>query len=246
MAAVAAAVAPALNRDALLREAVSLGYQEDELQRTPTYALASMVSERRKKKKNKERGADDPGRTGQEDVEVYAHQLADVGQTVERLALQAQADEVAPDATAAGANDDAKTVVNMDFITSTENPSDQKYKRFSFLAAAKSDLTKAIKTNTELLQQVAEKLDADDVMVIRHDIQQAQMQLELVLREMREIHQWFSEVHQQKHEFYQQFLQHSKDLTGNLTCHFQRKMQNIQKYMVAMTEQAQLQVGDLK
>jgi hypothetical protein len=83
-------------------------------------------------------------------------------------------------------------------------------------------------------------------MVVRHDLQHNQMQLELVSREMRDIHQWFSEVHQQKHVFYQQFLLKSTDLTGQLKTHFQRKMDNIQKYMVALTEQTQLQVADME
>lgn len=231
------------NREALIREAVSLGYREDEIQRTPTYVIVSMVAERKKKKKKKDKDRDDPQppRTGAEDVQVYAEQLKDLGQTVERLQENKLALTSSEDP-----HDDAKTVVNMDFITSTENPSDQKYKRFAFLVAAKNDLIKAIKTNTALVQSTASELDEDDVLVMRHDIQQAQHQLDLVNREMREIHQWFAEVHQQKHVFYQQFLQRSADLTGNLSSHFQRKMENIQKYMQAMTEQAQLQVKDLQ
>jgi len=244
MAAVAAAD-PGLAHDTLIREAVSLGYRKEELERTPTYVIASMVAERKKKKKKHDKKKDrdaSPPKTGAEDVHVYAEQLADLGQTVERL------NELKLTAPAAGevAEDDTRTVVNMDFITSTENPSDQKYKRFSFLVAAKNDLIKAIKTNTGLLQSVVKELDEDDVLVMRHDIQQAQYQLDLVNKEMREIHQWFAEVHQQKQVFYQQFLQRSADLTGNLSTHFQRKMENIQKYMQAMVEQTQLQVNDVK
>lgn len=240
MAAVAAPTA--LAHDNLIREAVSLGYRQEELERTPTYVIASMVAERKKKKKKHDKKKD---KTGAEDVQIYAEQLADLGQSVNRL-NEAKLTAPLVGEVAKEPDDDTRTVVNMDFITSTENPSDQKYKRFSFLVAAKNDLIKAIKTNTALLQSVAKDLDEDDVMVVRHDIQQAQYQLDLVNKEMREIHQWFVEVHQQKQIFYQQFLQRSADLTGNLSTHFQRKVENIQKYMRTMIEQTQLQVDDVK
>lgn len=236
------------DHDTLVREAVSLGYKEDQIVRMPTYVIASMVAERKKKKKKHHAHDGKPPRTGAEDVRVYEEQLTDVEQTVHRLheARLATPSNVEEALGPADALDDAKTVVNMDFVTSTDNPSDQKYQRFSFLVAAKNDLILAIKKNTALLSTEAQQLDQDDVAVMQHDIAQAQAQLALVNREIRDIHQWFAEVHQQKHVFYQQFLKRSTDLTGNLSTHFQRKIENIQKYMRSMSEHAQLQVSDVK
>lgn len=133
--------------------------------------------------------------------------------------------------------DDTRTVVNMDHVTSTTNPADQKYKRFSFLISARNELLKAIRTNTDLLNNTSKDLDPDDILAVRHDIEQAQFQFDLIDKEIREIHQWFSEVQHQKQVFYEQFLKKSTDLTGNLTAHFQQKMLNIQKYVNEMTQQ---------
>lgn len=127
--------------------------------------------------------------------------------------------------------DDNKTVVNMDFVTSTANPAEQKYKRFGWLVAAKNDLTESIKRNTHQLEVCRQQLDVDDVLVIQKAIKDAQYQFSLVEQEMHEIHQWFCEVNQQKQAFYQEFLRQSSDLTGDITAHFQLKLNGIQKYM---------------
>lgn len=128
-------------------------------------------------------------------------------------------------------DDDNKTVVNMDFATSTANPAEQKYKRFGFLVGAKNDLTESIKRNTHQLEVCRQHLDGDDVLVIQKAIKDAQYQFSLVEQEMHEIHQWFCEVNQQKQAFYQEFLRQSSDLTGDITAHFQLKLNGIQKYM---------------
>ncbi len=224
------------DRNALIQEAVGLGYKEDEIARTPTYVIQSIVAER-KKKKNKPPPSSH--KAGAADVHVYAEQITDTvppatTRVAEEMLKKAEAD------------DDTKTVVNMDFMTKSQNSSDQKYNRFAFLVAAKNDLIKAIKTNSALLESHRTNFDEDDVQVIRREIEHSQYQLGLVNTEMREIQQWFSEVHQEKHVFYQQCLQSSADVSGHLTSHFQRKMENIQKYMRAMHDQAQLTPEDLK
>lgn len=234
---VATTAAPPIDKEALIREAVSLGYKPDEIARTPTYVIQSMIAERKKKKSKRQ-----VHRTGDADVKVYAEQIV--------YAAPATLVDTAKDAVATAKGDDdqddTKTVVNMDFITSTENPSDQKYSRFSCLVAMKGDLIRSIKTNTALLQTNLTKFDSDDVAVVQREIAKSQHHLGLVNTEIREINQWFSEVHQQKYAFYQQFLQNSANVTGEMTSHFQRKMENIQKYMRAMHEQSQLHADDLK
>jgi hypothetical protein len=103
--------------------------------------------------------------------------------------------------------------------------------RFSFLASAKNDLVNSIKRNTHQLEVSMKQLDSDDILVIQKAIKDAQYHYTLVEQEMREIHQWFCEVNQQKQAFYEEFLKQSSDLTGDITAHFSLKLQNIQKYM---------------
>ena len=127
--------------------------------------------------------------------------------------------------------DDGATVVDMNYVTTTTNPADQKYKRFQFLVCAKNDLVMAVKTNSALLQANLNQLDEDDVLVVKKEIESAQHQLNLVNNEIREINQWFQEMNAQRQSFYEQFLQKSHDVSGDLKNHFQKKMENIQKYI---------------
>jgi gas vesicle protein len=82
-------------------------------------------------------------------------------------------------------------------------------------------------------------------MVIKKEIEQSQYQLNLVNTEIREIHQWFQELHAQKQSFYEQIVKKSTDMSGNITSHFQRKSDNIKKYIAAMQEQAQIHIKDV-
>jgi hypothetical protein len=209
------------NREALIQEALALGFKPDLLQRCPTYTLSAMVQDKRKESHRRKKS---PPET-----------QPDLGSVVERLQDRKAEEDF----------DDKATVVDMEHITSTENPSDQKYKRFSFLICAKNELIAAIQNNTQLLQTHKDKLDPDDIAVIHGEIEKSQYQLNLVNAEIQEIQQWFHEVHVQKQIFYTEFLKNSTDISGELSSHFQRKVDNIQKYMQAMHDTSQLKPQDL-
>jgi len=210
-----------ISREALVQEALKRGIKEDVLHRAPTYAIMSMIQDRSGGTKKTERKKDEK--------DIRAH----VKQSVEQLSKEHK--EKSTD------DDDNVTVVDMSFVTSTENPADQKYKRFTSLVAMKNNLVEAIKNNSQVLQTNKDHLDEDDIMVMDKDIKLAQHQLTSVNTEIREIHQWFQEVSVQKQQYYEQLLKKSNDISGNLTSHFQRKTENIKKYIIAMQEQAQNQ-----
>lgn len=203
--------AKAVDRVALIKEAVEKGFSEESLQRQPTYTIMSMIAQ---KKRQKEKTETKPSIN---ELVTKAHQ---------ELTHDEEEDF-----------DDTKTVVDMSHMTNTTNPADQKYKRFTFLVAAKNDLVNAIKTNSGLLQANMEHLDEDDVLTVQKEIAGIQHQLNLVNTEIREIFTWFREVNQAKAQFYEQFLKKSSDMSGNMTTHFQRKMANIEKYMTSMNQQ---------
>lgn len=202
--------AKTVDRAALIKEAVEKGFSEESLQRQPTYTIMSMIAQ---KKKQKEKTETKPS----------------INELVTKAHQELTHDEED--------FDDTKTVVDMSHMTSTTNPADQKYKRFTFLVAAKNDLVNAIKTNSGLLQANMEHLDEDDVLTVQKEIAGIQHQLNLVNTEIREIFTWFREVNQAKAQFYEQFLKKSSDMSGNMTTHFQRKMANIEKYMTSMNQQ---------
>jgi len=221
-----------VDREALIAEAVNRGFKEEVLQRSPTYTIVAMLQG------NKGSSRDESSRRSRKHKRAHkpppgvAKYVQGVTEKLEDTKHQQEFDDTA-------------TVVDMNYVTSTENPSDQKYKRFSFLVCAKNELIAAIKTNSSNLQANLDHLDEDDVATVKKEIQDSQYQLNLVNTEIKEIHQWFQEVHAQKQAFYEQFLKQSSDISGKLTSHFQRKMGNIQKYIGAMQEQAQLTVKDI-
>lgn len=129
------------------------------------------------------------------------------------------------------AYDDSATVVDMDYVTKTANPADQRYERFQFLVSTKKKLRQAISNNSRLLETNMDHLDEDDVAVMRSVIAENQEQLRLANNELREIHEWFDSVQKQKQVFYNQFLQESTDITGKLKTHFTRKLKHIKNYI---------------
>jgi len=204
--------AKTVDRAALIKEAVEKGFNEESLQRQPTYTIMSMIAQKKKPEVKKEKSVPKP--------------------SIEHLVKVANQELAAEEDF-----DDTKTVVDMGHVANTTNPADQKYKRFTFLVAAKNDLVNAIKTNSGLLQANMEHLDEDDVTTVQKEISGIQHQLNLVNQEIREINTWFQEMNQAKAQFYEQFLKKSSDMSGNMTTHFQRKMSNIEKYMTSMDQQ---------
>jgi len=213
-----------MDRTALIQEAIATGLSEEVLIRAPTYTIVSMISEKKNKNQKKLRKEQEQRQDREGEI------VGQVQNVVDKLKESAD-DDI----------DETATVVDMQYITTTNSPSDQKYKRFSSLVAVKNDLVKAITNNSMLLQDHMKHLDADDVLALKREIEQTQHQLKLVNCEIRDISQWFKEIHAQQHILYQQLLKKSSDMTGNLSQHFQRKMENIQRYMEDMQNQARVE-----
>jgi len=193
-------------RETLVAEAKKAKISDDVIARTTTCALQSLLKdEKDKQKKHSKRPT----------VEDF------VKSTNEHLQNSKDPEDI----------DDNATVVDMSHVTSTTNPSDQKYKKFTFLAAARNDLIAAIKTNSALLQANLDNLDEDDVMTMKRDIEGIQYRLNLVNTELKEIQQWFVEMNAQKQSFYEQLLHKSHDISGDLRDHFTKKMENIKNYV---------------
>ena len=195
-------------RETLIQQALQMGLDESMIKRATTYSIEKMIA-----------SAGVP-RTEKKRSKVENH--------IRPSFLKENKAEI---------DDDAKTVVDMSFATATTNPADQKYQRFRFLTATKNDLMTAIKNNTGLYQANLDHLDEDDVLIMQKEIQEVQSNLALVNTELHEIHQWFNEMHVQKQRFYEEFLKKSADISGKLTSHFQKKMDNIQQYMTSMENQ---------
>ncbi len=196
----------AVNRAAFIQEAVKRGKSPDDLARMSTISIAYMLQDEASQKAKPAKPQDT------------------IRQVQEKIRAQTDAEDA----------DETKTVVDMSYMTEHTNPADQKYARFQFLGHAKKDLLQAIKQNTTSLQVNLQQLDEDDVQIVKKEIAEAQARLQSVNVEMAEIHQWFQEIHTQRQVFYQQFLQNSTDVTGDMKTHFQRKLDNIQRYMQAI------------
>lgn len=202
-----------MERAPLEKEALRLGMSADTVARSPVYLLAAYVNDHQSLRSRGEQRP--PSASSAKDS---------IRHVQERLA-ESKISE--PE----DLNDDAKTVVDMSYMTEHTNPADQKFARFEFLTKVKSDLLAAIKQNSNCLQANADFLDADDVQIVKHEIEAEQEQLKSVNTEIAEIQHWFQEMQVQKQAFYQQFLKGSNDFTGSMNAHFQRKLQTIQRYM---------------
>jgi hypothetical protein len=223
-----------MDREALIAEAVQQGYQAETLQRQPTYAIVSMLQDKRHQphddvSRRSSRSAK-PGREGKHGRDAARKVREAVGRIEDTKFDQ---------------DDDTATVVDMSYMVNTDNPADQKYVRFTDLVKMKKQFMQGLHTNSKLLKSNRDQMDEDDIEVSKRELQAIQKHLQLVNTEIREIQQWFAEAHAMKEAFYQQYLQKSVDVTGNLTDHFQRKLERIQHYNEAMQEQAKLSDKDL-
>lgn len=206
-----------LNREELLELGASRGLSQEHMERLPCYSIISELKAKKSDSDSKSRRST-----------TKAPTASSIKQSVRELrtAMAEQEEEQT--------FDDSATVVDMEHVTQTTNPADQRYKRFKGLRSLKKTLMESISINIRLLERSLDHLDEDDVAVVEREIADIQQKLKLVTLELREIHEWFESVHAQKQEFYQQFLKDSRDVTGNLTSHFTRKLKHIQKYVADM------------
>lgn len=218
-----------LSREKLTQLALEKGASANQLARQPTYAIVQLLEEQEEREKkraqqyiktasrsSKAKRATQRPFTATEQKELQAIQEAEHGDTF----------------------DDTETVVDMSHVVNTNNPTDEKYHRFIFLAKAKSDLVNAIKNNSTLVKAAQEVMEPDDMEAFHQNLMASQQKLKLVTGEMKRIHQWFNEVYQEKKQVYQQLLKEAVDLDGTLEHHFREKMNNIQKYIQSMAEQS--------
>lgn len=197
-----------VDRADLITQALELGIDKQILDRSPLYAIELMIKE------------------AIEDTKASQKRSSSVPpppSSPQKLDVREEEDV-----------DDDQTVVDMSHIVNHDNPADQKYNRFRFLVRAKNDFTDAIKNNTRILQKQHDKLDPDDILVIETEIKSMQSDLDLVNKEMREINQWFHEVHAARQAYYQELQSNLSDISGNVKDHFQRKCENLNAYIANM------------
>lgn len=204
-------------RAELVKRAMERGYDEAQISRMTNYVLETLLSKRER----------EPPRHHKHQHEVTA---AATSAAVRLHSVERKDQEP-----------DTQTVIDLEHVTETKNPADQKYHRFRGLAAMKHDLEASVQVNGRLVTTHRSHLDEDDVLAVQREIEQTQYQLSLVNKEMREILTWFNEVMEQKRVFYKEFVSGSSDMSGNLTSHFQKKLENIQQYMSEMQKLQQQQ-----
>lgn len=130
-----------------------------------------------------------------------------------------------------GDDDDTQTVFDMEHLTSSNTPADQKYNRFKQLKKIKKHLEKALIQNSEVLKDFRDRMDPDDILKFEETLNQNKKDIELAKVELLEIDQWFKDAYKDRLSFYQHLIAKSSDVTGQLTDHFQVKILAIQKYM---------------
>jgi ribosome-associated translation inhibitor RaiA len=213
-------------REELVKTAVEMGMSKDIVGRTPTYTLESMI---KGKSSKREKATSKKGEFLKTSVSPIEQKQQEITSEIRKI-VEENKQKYIPD-------DDTMTVVDMSHVTTTENPADQKFKRFDFLVCAKNQLLLGIKTNSGLTEANREKLDEDDMFVLQKEISSQQEQLNLVLNEMREIRAWFEEVRAQKIEFYEKLSGKVVDISGGLSIHFNNKLEKINKYLESLQKE---------
>ena len=206
-------------RTILIEEAIALGHKSESLSRMPTYMIKNAIHNN---------GHGKPARSVKKSsrrVNRTEHRRKRLNNVVHDLNVEA---EDLPK------EDDTVTVVDMSHITTTENPSEQKYQRFTFLVKVKNEMVQSISINTKISQENMDKLDPDDTFVIEQSIASAQENLKSINLEMDELKVWFHEVHKEKKILYERISSTMVDVTGNMMSHFHDKMNNIDKYMQSL------------
>ncbi len=197
-----------VDRAALIAEAKRRGYSEEQLLRQTNHSIQTMLAQKQHRHRK------------------IAPSLDQYVKMTTQALKPRDLDEV----------DDTKTVIDMSHVTTTSNPIDKNYKRFQMLSQYKNELISAIQINSTLFQEHQKQLDEDDAAIMQQEIAHIQKQLSEVTAEMRELHQWFIDTNLLKQSFYEQFLKNSKDVSGALSSHFQKKLDNIHQYMKSIQE----------
>jgi hypothetical protein len=214
-----------VQRSLLENEANRLGFDSEYIKRTPTYAIEKMIEDSKNTNTDLNKN-DNRKQLSQKSFKKTGTNTP----SLETRSLTYQPDK----------DDDTVTVVDMSHVTNTKNPNDQKYQRFIFLVNAKNSISKAIEVNSKLLEANGDKLDADDKFIMKEDISKSQEHLKLLFIEMKELQVWFQEIHEIKKNFYEKLSGRVVDVSGNLVCHFTKKMENIDRYVRELHEESEM------
>ncbi len=166
----------------LIEQAVSLGFDPDELARWPSYVIAEKVGE--------------------------VKPLEPVGVV-----------------------DTAESVIDMPTFS---NVGDKNFARLEFLLETQKSLKRAVEDNTAALNACVSEWEADDIVVLRKEIDSSQTHLRLMEPEIQELKLWFAGQRHQKLEFYKSVAPKLVDVTGGLDKHFRPKMMRIDQQLQAL------------
>jgi hypothetical protein len=168
-------------RAELIEQAVSLGFDPEELARLPSYVIAKKVG----------------------DVKPV-----ELVQT-----------------------DTAESVIDMPTYS---NLGDKNFARLEFLIETQKSLKRAVEDNTAALNGCVSEWEADDILVLRKEIDSSQTHLRLMEPEIQELKVWFAGQRHQKLEFYKSVAPKLVDVTGGLDKHFRPKMMRIDQQLQAL------------
>ncbi len=221
-----------LDRDQLIEKGVLCGYRKEDLQRLPEYTIISRIKSHQESCiSHKSENSDSESSEPHEKVKspVHDHSNNQSNNQPDRPIFNAKFQFHQT-------THDSETVIDETFTyLNAKDPAEQKFRRFSeFLIPVKNDLEQAVKINTHRLQSYQDKLDQDDIEQIERNINHLKQQIELTVAEMKQIYQWFIEVHAQKETLYNDVASNFVDFSGELYNHFSNKLNNMKQYMLQM------------
>jgi len=121
------------------------------------------------------------------------------------------------------ANDDTETVIDLSFKDSN-NPSDEKYKRFQEVIAHRNEFSAKLKKIHALMRADHDKFEPDDMFVMNKEIEHLNLLVTTSSDEMNEILQWFIECKEQRNAFNKKIMAASPNTCGLVYDHFMKKM----------------------
>lgn len=127
--------------------------------------------------------------------------------------------------------DDNCTVVDMSVKATSKNFIDELYKSFKEEIKRRNTIMHAIKINSNMFQNNRDNLDDEDSFKMQQELEKYQQMLQLVLNTMEDYQHQFVRIQSEKQSFYKQYRSNLIDITGNLYTHFDKKLENIHKYM---------------
>lgn len=205
-----------LTREQLIEEGVKLNLDRHTLEVSPEWTIRELIASEEEKQKRR-------GSTPSKTAPSLVPNLS------ESTTLPA-ASETGGDAPE-DSGEDNETVVNISYAVKAANPVERNHNRHQELMMMQQELVAAIRTNSMHLDANRAGLHPDDVAVIEADTHLNQTNLKLVMKEIRQIEQYFRDEAQQRISFYQKFRTGLHDVSGNLQRHFDSKVESYNKYM---------------